>query len=191
MSAGESIGAFRAEARAWLEANCPPEMREPSRGEGDIVWGGRQQKLTAPQRLWLDRMAGRGWTTPDWPREFSGGGLSPAETKALRGRWRSLAAGSPCFRSASPCSGLRSSNTGPRRRSGSTCRRSCTARSAGARAIRSLGQARTLRACKLLPRTAATILSSTARRSGRVTPTLLPGAHRPLDEAGRHLLSPV
>jgi hypothetical protein len=28
MSAGDSIEAFRAEARAWLEANCPPEMRD-------------------------------------------------------------------------------------------------------------------------------------------------------------------
>ena len=82
MSARESIETFGAETRAWLEANCPPEMRQPSRGEGDIVWGGRQQKLTAPQRLWLDRMAARGWTTPDWPSEFGGGGLSPAETKA-------------------------------------------------------------------------------------------------------------
>src|SRR6516162_2325906 len=97
MSAGESIEDFRAEARAWLEANCPPEMRQPSRGEGDIVWGGRQQKLTAPQRLWLDRMAARGWTTPDWPSEFGGGGLSPAETKALREEMAKLGCRLPLF----------------------------------------------------------------------------------------------
>jgi hypothetical protein len=59
MSAEESIEAFRIETRAWLEANCPPEMREPSRGEGDIVWGGRQQTLTTPQRLWLDHGCAR------------------------------------------------------------------------------------------------------------------------------------
>ena len=97
MSAGESIEAFRIEARAWLEANCPLEMREPSRGEVDIVWGGRQQKLTAPQRLWLDRMAARGWTTPDWPSEFGGGGLSPAETKALREEMAKLGCRLPLF----------------------------------------------------------------------------------------------
>ena len=97
MSAGESIEAFRVEARAWLEANCPPEMRQPSRGEGDIVWGGRQQKLTARQRLWLDRMAARGWTTPDWPSEFGGGGLSPAETKALREEMAKLGCRLPLF----------------------------------------------------------------------------------------------
>lgn len=27
------LDTFRADTRAWLEANCPPEMREPVRGE--------------------------------------------------------------------------------------------------------------------------------------------------------------
>ena len=31
----------RTELRAWLEANCPPEMREPP-GEDEICWGGRR-----------------------------------------------------------------------------------------------------------------------------------------------------
>ena len=35
------LEAFRAEARAWLAENCPPEMREPVRGDDDICWGGR------------------------------------------------------------------------------------------------------------------------------------------------------
>ena len=26
---GADLAAFRTETRAWLEANCPPEMREP------------------------------------------------------------------------------------------------------------------------------------------------------------------
>ena len=95
MSAGESIEAFRAEARAWLESNCPPEMREPPRGEEDIVWGGRLQKLSAPQRLWLDRMGARGWTTPDWQRAYGGGGLSPAETKTLREEMAKLGCRTP------------------------------------------------------------------------------------------------
>ncbi len=37
---------FRAETRDWLAANCPPEMRQPITGEGDVVWGGRNAKLT-------------------------------------------------------------------------------------------------------------------------------------------------
>jgi alkylation response protein AidB-like acyl-CoA dehydrogenase len=97
MTAEESIEAFRAETRAWLEANCPPEMREPSRGEDDIVWGGRRQTLKAPQRLWLERMGARGWTTPDWPKQYGGGGLSPAETKALREEMAKLGCRPPLF----------------------------------------------------------------------------------------------
>src|SRR3569623_3279186 len=76
---------FRAETRAWLEANCPPEMREPMRSEKDAVWGGRDQSMLTPaQKQWMDVMGARGWTVPDWPKAYGGGGLSPAETKILR-----------------------------------------------------------------------------------------------------------
>ena len=70
---------FRDETRAWLEANCPPEMREPVRDESDLCWGGRNATFkNEAQRVWLERMAERGWTVPDWPRDYGGGGLSPA-----------------------------------------------------------------------------------------------------------------
>ena len=77
------LDSFRAETRAWLEENCPPEMRQPVRSEADVVWGGRRPVMTSAQRRWLDAMAGRGWTVPDWPKAYGGGGLSPAETKVL------------------------------------------------------------------------------------------------------------
>jgi acyl-CoA dehydrogenase len=76
---------FRAETRAWLEANCPPEMREPMRDDEDACWGGRNFKFkNAEQKQWLDTMAAKGWTVPDWPQDYGGGGLSAAETKILR-----------------------------------------------------------------------------------------------------------
>ncbi len=79
------LNTFRQETRAWLEANCPPEVREPIRTDSDIVWAGRDQsKLTRPQKQWLDVMAARGWTVPDWPAEYGGGGLDAADTKILR-----------------------------------------------------------------------------------------------------------
>jgi alkylation response protein AidB-like acyl-CoA dehydrogenase len=81
----DDLETFRAETRAWLEANCPPEMREPVRSDADVVWGGRDQsKLTPAQKQWMDAMGARGWTVPDWPKAYGGGGLSPAETKILR-----------------------------------------------------------------------------------------------------------
>ncbi|MFY8075428.1 MAG: acyl-CoA dehydrogenase, partial [Sphingorhabdus lacus] len=39
------LESFRAEARAWLEENCPPEMRTPVKGDEDICWGGRNFKF--------------------------------------------------------------------------------------------------------------------------------------------------
>jgi len=81
----DDLDTFRAETRAWLEANCPLEMREPVRSDADVVWGGRDQsKMTPAQKQWMDVMGARGWTVPDWPKAYGGGGLSPAETKILR-----------------------------------------------------------------------------------------------------------
>jgi acyl-CoA dehydrogenase len=78
------IETFRAETRAWLEEHCPAEMRQPLQSEADVVWGGRHAVMSPAQRRWLEVMAGRGWTVPDWPSAYGGGGLSPAETKVLR-----------------------------------------------------------------------------------------------------------
>ncbi|MGV3456168.1 acyl-CoA dehydrogenase family protein [Sphingomonas sp.] len=80
------LDTFRAETRAWLEANVPASMREPMRGEGDANWGGRKADYSKnpDQKLYMDRMAERGWTVPDWPTQYGGGGLSAAEAKVLR-----------------------------------------------------------------------------------------------------------
>ena len=76
---------FRSDTRAWLEANCPPEMRKPVTADEDVFWGGRNTKFASePQRLWFERMRDKGWTVPDWPKEYGGGGLDGAEAKVLR-----------------------------------------------------------------------------------------------------------
>ncbi|MBA3666799.1 MAG: acyl-CoA dehydrogenase family protein [Sphingomonas sp.] len=87
---------FRAETRAWLEANCPAEMRTPLRSEKDACWGGRSFVFQSPaQKQWLDVMASRGWTVPDWPKAYGGGGLSPAETKILKEEMAAIGARPP------------------------------------------------------------------------------------------------
>jgi alkylation response protein AidB-like acyl-CoA dehydrogenase len=87
---------FRAETRAWLEANCPAEMREPMRDESDACWGGRNPVFkNDAQKRWMDVMAGRGWTVPDWPLEYGGGGLSPAEAKILKQEMARIGARNP------------------------------------------------------------------------------------------------
>jgi acyl-CoA dehydrogenase len=79
------LDSFRAETRDWLEANCPAEMRTPIRSESDYCWGGRNWTFQSDaQRAWFEAMAERGWTVPDWPKEYGGGGLSPAEAAVLK-----------------------------------------------------------------------------------------------------------
>jgi acyl-CoA dehydrogenase len=74
----------RAEIAAWLEANCPPEMRAPA-GEGDICWGGRRWVFQSDaQRLWLERCAGRGFTVPTWPKEYGGAGFAREDAAILK-----------------------------------------------------------------------------------------------------------
>jgi acyl-CoA dehydrogenase len=74
---------FRTEVRAWLEANCPSEMRGPMH-EDDQCYGGRNAQFKSDaQRLWLERMVARGWTAPEWPTDYGGGGLSPAQAAIL------------------------------------------------------------------------------------------------------------
>ncbi|MGD9816954.1 MAG: acyl-CoA dehydrogenase family protein [Hyphomonadaceae bacterium] len=84
---------FRAETRAWLEANCPLSMRTPIVGEDDIVWGGRNAKFpSADAKLWLERMGAKGWTAPQWPAEYGGGGLSADENRVLQSELKRIGA---------------------------------------------------------------------------------------------------
>ena len=87
---------FQAETRAWLEENCPQEMRGGGAGEDEICWGGRNWTFTSPeQKIWLERMAEKGWTVPQWPTEYGGGGLSKEENKILKTEMRRIKARSP------------------------------------------------------------------------------------------------
>ena len=81
----EQLESFRKETRDWLEANCPPEMRQPVRDEGDVYWGGRNATFkNDAQKQWFEACRDKGYTVPDWPKEYGGAGLSPAEAKVLR-----------------------------------------------------------------------------------------------------------
>ncbi|WP_441232036.1 acyl-CoA dehydrogenase family protein [Tardiphaga sp. 215_C5_N2_1] len=87
---------FRRETRAWLEANCPPEMRTPMISDDDPYRGGRNAKFASePQRVWFERMRDKGWTVPDWPQEYGGAGLDASETKVLREEMAIMGARSP------------------------------------------------------------------------------------------------
>src|SRR4051794_41944348 len=81
------LDAFRSDTRAWLEANCPAEMRSPLRSEADACWGGRNWTFQSDaQRRWLEVMAERGWTVPDWPKDYGGRGPVGGEGRGGQGR---------------------------------------------------------------------------------------------------------
>ncbi len=90
---GTDLEAFRAETRAWLEANYPPSLKAPMDDESEAPWGGRRFAPKNPDaQLWLDRMAEKGWTAPMWPREYGGGGLSREQNKVLESELRRIKA---------------------------------------------------------------------------------------------------
>jgi alkylation response protein AidB-like acyl-CoA dehydrogenase len=86
------LDAFAAEVRKELAAMYPPELRDPkARTEPEAVWGGRAfEGSDDPQIVWMRRMAAKGWTTPTWPKEFGGAGLTPAQARVID---KELAAG--------------------------------------------------------------------------------------------------
>lgn len=80
----EALEQFRNETREWLATNVPASLRDLPNGEAPICWGGRKWVFHSDdQRIWLERMAARGWTAPEWPRAYGGGGLSAEEAQVL------------------------------------------------------------------------------------------------------------
>ena len=79
------LDAFRREVSEWLAANYPAEFSHPGvKSDPEAVWGGRRFiGSDDPQIRWMKAMAAKGWTTPTWPKEYGGGGLSPAQAKVL------------------------------------------------------------------------------------------------------------
>jgi alkylation response protein AidB-like acyl-CoA dehydrogenase len=89
------LNAFRSEVRGWLEENCPASMRTPM-PEDEIIGGGSRQVYKNPDaKVWLDRMAEKGWTAPSWPTEYGGGGLSKDEFLVLQDEMAAIGARSP------------------------------------------------------------------------------------------------
>jgi alkylation response protein AidB-like acyl-CoA dehydrogenase len=79
------VDTFRAEVRGWLAANAPKSIIGMPSAELEGNWGGRKASYKNPDmKRWLELCAERGFTAPEWPRQYGGGGLSREETRALR-----------------------------------------------------------------------------------------------------------
>jgi alkylation response protein AidB-like acyl-CoA dehydrogenase len=64
--------AFRAEARSWLEANLPRELRHAN------------NRLTPPElKGWFRTLGEKGWAAPHWPKEHGGIAATPVQQVIL------------------------------------------------------------------------------------------------------------
>jgi len=59
---------FRMTVREWIEANYPPEIRNPPKR---LHW--------SECGVWYKKLAAKGWLCPAWPKEYGGMGISPAK----------------------------------------------------------------------------------------------------------------
>ena len=166
---------FRRETRAWLEANCPPEMRKPMTADGDTFWGGRNTKFSSePQRIWFERMRDKGWTAPHWPREYGGGGLDGEEAKIVRQEMAAIGARQPLTSFGISMLGPALLKYGTDAQKKEHLPKITAGLIRWSRAIPSRTPDRIWPRCKPAPKAMATTSSSTARRSGRrmrITPT--------------------
>ena len=82
---GADVTNFRTEAREWLAAHYPAELKAAKPAtDPEAMWGGRAfAGSNDPQIKWMRALASRGWTAPTWPKAYGGGGLSRDEARAL------------------------------------------------------------------------------------------------------------
>jgi acyl-CoA dehydrogenase len=93
----EDLDQFRGEVRQWLETHCPQSQRQPMTPQ-EQYWGGRRGSFPSEDaRLWFERMRDRGWTVPEWPKEYGGAGLSPQQGKILKEEMKRIKARTPLY----------------------------------------------------------------------------------------------
>jgi alkylation response protein AidB-like acyl-CoA dehydrogenase len=85
--------AFRKEAREWLAANFPAELRKEPDTTLEQMEGGLKPSEAA--ELWRKRIGEKGWGTPTWPKEVGGGGLTQAEARVLAEEMNKIGARNP------------------------------------------------------------------------------------------------
>ena len=72
--------AFRAEVRAWIDANAPTHLHDElaNAGFGSAPAGDNGDPLAAP-KAWQKKKADAGWACLHWPTEYGGRGATPIE----------------------------------------------------------------------------------------------------------------
>ncbi len=88
----DSLEAFRAEAKAWLEANFPASLR----GTHDAMSAVDGPTNESPdQKAWRVAMGDKGWGVPTWPAQYGGGGLTREQARVLNEEMMKIGAYNP------------------------------------------------------------------------------------------------
>jgi alkylation response protein AidB-like acyl-CoA dehydrogenase len=88
---GGDLEAFRAEARAWLEANFSPSLK----GKGGMMYVEGANPSDPDIKAWTKAMGEKGWGVPTWPKQYGGGGLTPVEARVLQQEMNRIGAWNP------------------------------------------------------------------------------------------------
>jgi acyl-CoA dehydrogenase len=172
------LEAFRTEIRAWIEANCPPEMKTPIKSDDDTCWGGRNFKFSRARRKSSGWNDGRErLTVPDWPKAYGGAGLSACRNEDFpSGDGASWVVSPLNLASASGCS-ARAPQVRHRRAEAPLFAADRARRNPLVSGLFGTGaRVRTLFRSRPLAKTREIIGSSTARKSGPAMPTRLTGS---------------
>ena len=101
MSDQSELSAFREEIAVWLRDNCPESQRQPIVRE-EQIWGGRRRQFPSEDaKAWFEACRDRGFTAPEWPAEYGGGGLNAEQAKVLSQEMNRLGCRPPLY-----CQGL-------------------------------------------------------------------------------------
>ena len=88
---------FKQAVRDWLAANCPESQRQPA-DRSEQIWSGRDIQFPSDDaKLWFERMRDRGWTAPEIPSVYGGGGLSSFEAQILSKEMKRIGARTPLY----------------------------------------------------------------------------------------------
>ena len=72
-------GAFRAQARAWIQANAPQELKAELEASGFGQPALRSGDPLKAGKAWQKRKQEGGWSCLHWPKEYGGRGATPIE----------------------------------------------------------------------------------------------------------------
>jgi acyl-CoA dehydrogenase len=71
--------AFRAQVRAWLDANAPKHLDAELKKAGFGFAGVASEDPMQASKAWQKKKAQAGYACLNWPKEYGGGGFSPIE----------------------------------------------------------------------------------------------------------------